>query len=105
MIRLRIILLLLLSVVLGFGLAKASDFRRHSFAMEDETEQTEIIMAGNRLIIKNLSEDGVLEIYSIVGVKVYSREIKAGTNEYPVNLPKGYYIIRIGKLAKKIALR
>ena len=103
--RLQIILPSLVAAVLSFGWVKASDLRSHSFVMEDPTEQTEILMAGNRLIVKNLPEDGVLEIYSIVGVKVYSREIKAGTNEYPVNLPKGYYIIRIGKLAKKIALR
>lgn len=103
--RIRIILLLLILSVVGFGLAKASSFSFDSFVMEEPAEQTEIVMAGNRLIVKNLPEDGVLEIYSIVGVKVYSREIKAGTNEYPVNLPKGYYIIRIGKIAKKIALR
>lgn len=97
--------LLVLTLGFGLGLQNASAFNPNGFVMEEPVDQTEISMAGNRLIVKNLPKDGILEIYSIVGVKVYSREIKAGTNEYPINLPKGYYIIRIGSLAKKIALR
>lgn len=103
--RFGTISLLVLTMLFGCGLQKASAFNRDGFVMEEPVQQTEISMAGNRLIVKNLPEDGVLEIYSIVGVKVYTREIKAGTNEYPINLPKGYYIIRIGGLVKKIALR
>lgn len=80
-------------------------FNSTPFAMEEKVEETEILVAGSRLIVKNLEQDAVLEIYSIVGVKVYSIEVKAGTNEYPINLPKGYYIIRIGKHTKKIAIR
>lgn len=97
--------LLAFGLSFGFGLTKAKAFNQSSFAMEESVEQTEITFAGNRLIVKNLEKDGVLEIYSIVGVKVFSREVKAGTNEYVLNLPKGYYIIRIGEIAKKIAIR
>ncbi len=64
-----------------------------------------IKVASNRLIINNLPKDDVLEIYNIMGVKVLTRRVKAGTNEYPINLSKGYYIIKIGKLTKKIAIK
>ncbi len=94
-------------LALSLGL-KATDnfaFNSNSFIMEESVDKIEAIMSGNRLVVKNLKEDSVLEVYSIVGVKVYSREIKAGTNEYPLNLPRGYYIIRIGDTVKKIAIR
>jgi len=49
--------------------------------------------------------DGLLEIYNIMGVRVYNRRIKAGTHTFTLNLPKGYYIIKIGKITKKVAIR
>ena len=63
-----------------------------------------IKLSENRLIIENLPKDDILEIYNIMGVKVFTRRVKEGTNEYILNLPKGFYILKIGKYTKKIAL-
>lgn len=68
-------------------------------------EQTIIKMSGKRLTIENLPEDGVLEIFNIMGAKVFNRRVKAGTNQYLLSLPKGYYILKIGSLTRKIAIR
>ncbi len=100
-----VILILMLLFAFGFESNKSFAFNQNSFQMTETEEQTKIKISENRLIIENLKEDSILEVFSIVGVKVYSIKIKAGTNEYPLNLPKGYYIIRIGNIAKKIALR
>lgn len=94
-----------LLLVAGLQAREHYTFSTAPFAMEEEVKKTEILYAGNRLIVKNLEQDSVLEVYSIVGTKVYSIEIKAGSNEYPIQLPKGYYIVRIGKHSKKIAVR
>ncbi len=64
-----------------------------------------IKQAGNRLIVENLPKDDILEVYNIMGVKVHNRRVNAGTNEYLLSLPKGYYILKIGKITKKIAIR
>jgi hypothetical protein len=90
----------------GFGLdgIYAQDQVREGI-VEENVPETKIKLAENRLIIENLPKDGVLEVFSIVGVKVYTRKVKAGTNEYQLDLPKGYYIIRIGDLVKKILLK
>lgn len=72
---------------------------------EEPQDSTKIKLTGNRLIIEDLPKDGVLEIYNIMGVKVYNRRVKAGTNQYILSLPKGYYIIKIGKLTRKIAIK
>lgn len=99
----------LLISALSIGIMGNNSIAYNHFDMhinENNNEgKTEIAIAENRLVIKNLKQDSVLEVFSIVGTKVYSINVKAGTNEYPLNLPKGYYIIRIGNLAKKIAVR
>ena len=67
-------------------------------------EKVNIKLSENRLTIENLPKDDILEIYNIMGVKVYSRRVKAGTNEYLLSLSKGFYILKIGKITKKIAI-
>ena len=64
-----------------------------------------IKFTGSTLVIENLPKDDIMEIYNIMGAKVYTRRINSGTNEYQLTLPRGYYIIKIGKFTKKIAVR
>ena len=40
--------------------------------------EIKIKLLENRLTLENIPEDGVLEIYNIMGVKVYSRCVRAG---------------------------
>lgn len=72
---------------------------------EQPQDKTKVKLTGNQLIIEDLPEDGVLEIYNIMGVKVFNRRIKSGTNQYALSLSKGYYIIKIGKFTRKIAVK
>ncbi|MDD2328476.1 MAG: T9SS type A sorting domain-containing protein [bacterium] len=72
---------------------------------QEEGQDIRIRVIGNRLRIENLSKEAILEIYNIMGVKVFSRRIPPGSGEYPVNLTRGYYILKIGKTTKKIAIR
>lgn len=99
--------LFILFSLFGFGLEGISAQEQSKGIVMEETDipETKIKVSENRLIIENLPKDGVLEIFSIVGVKVYTRKVKAGTNEYQIDLPKGYYIVRIGEFVKKILLK
>lgn len=85
-----------------------AEMKEHPFRLvtEDVNQQKiNVKLSENRLIIENLPKDDILEMYNIMGVKVLSRRVKAGTNEYTLSLPKGYYILKIGKITKKIAVR
>jgi len=59
----------------------------------------------NRIIVSNAPEKSKMEIYSIVGSKVKEIEMKQPSGEYPVTLPKGYYIVRIEGIVRKIVIR
>lgn len=90
-------------VLPGFAQSLPQDSVR--FATEDARQSPKLTLAQNRIVIENLPSDDVLEVYNIMGVKIYSQRIKSGTNEYAVDLPRGYYIIKAGKLVKKVAVR
>ena len=59
----------------------------------------------SRIIVSNAPEKSKMEIYNIVGSKVKEIEMKQPSGEYPVTLPKGYYIVRIEGIVRKIVIR
>lgn len=45
---------------------------------------------------------GRLEVYSILGLKVDSKILSSTLNSYYLELPKGIYILKAGKVAQKV---
>jgi len=61
------------------------------------------IVSGKNLIIKNIEDGSTVDLYSTLGAKVQTSTLQNSSirlNE----LPKGLYIVRIGKLSSKIML-
>ncbi len=83
-----------------------SDNRKPKVSSNTENPKSiEITAYENRIRVTNAPIDSILEIYSVVGIKVKEIKIKQSTAEYVVNIAKGYYIIRIGDTVRKVALR
>ena len=82
-----------------------SETQFEHFSQSISADSLKVTFIESRLTIENLPKDNILEIYNIMGAKVYTRRLKSGTNEYNISLPKGYYIIKIGKFTKKIAIK
>lgn len=103
---------IVVSIIFGLSsYAFSQDNRNYSFNgtltenISTSKDSLNVKMAGTRLIIENLPNDDVLEIYNIMGTKVFNRRVNAGTNEYLLSLPRGYYIVKIGKFTRKIVIR
>lgn len=47
----------------------------------------------------------VLHIYNVAGVRVKSVKIDGDDKRIELNLPKGYYILKVGKTIRKISIR
>ena len=59
----------------------------------------------NLLHIRNGDPGTKIVIYSIVGTKMSEFELKTDSSEIPLQLPKGYYIVKIGEVARKVAVK
>ena len=68
-------------------------------------EGIEVWAEANTLFIRNGEPNSTIVIYSIVGTKVKEIDLKSSTGEIPLNLAKGYYIVKIGEVARKIAVK
>lgn len=70
----------------------------------------EIQINGNTLLMEGVPTTGYLEVYSILGTKIKSVNLKecfAGDNfgSYTLDLGKGVYILKAGKVSRKVLVR
>lgn len=46
-----------------------------------------------------------LSIYNVAGVHVQSFRVEGADKRYELNLPKGCYIVKVGKVVRKISIK
>lgn len=84
---------------------EAQDIQQQRTTIEQEVAPITISVNESTIHIKN-AEKMVIEIYNMTGVKVVTQRIDSSDKIIELdNLPKGCYIIKIGKVARKVYLR
>ena len=84
---------------------EAQDIQQQRTTIEQEVAPITISVNESTIHIKN-AEKMVIEIYNMTGVKVVTQRIDSSDKNIELdNLPKGCYIIKIGKVARKVYLR
>ncbi|MBR6979170.1 MAG: T9SS type A sorting domain-containing protein [Prevotella sp.] len=47
----------------------------------------------------------VLQVYNVAGVRVMSVKVEGQDKKFELNLPKGCYIVKVGKVVRKISIK
>ena len=47
----------------------------------------------------------MLQIYNVAGICVMNVKVEGADKRYELNLPKGCYIVKVGKVTRKISIR
>lgn len=75
-------------------------------SIQDEEPEIIITVTDNTTVrIQNAPDDSVMEVYNIVGVKVTSEKIDSSDKTVTLNLSKGYYILKIENVVRKIVIK
>jgi len=92
--------------LLVFG-AQAQQANNPSAVTTQQVDNSvKITYADSCIKVENAPVKSTLEIYNILGSKVKVIEIRQSSGEYPVSLPKGFYIVHIdGGIVRKIVVR
>jgi hypothetical protein len=95
-----------LTMLLGAGQAAIAQDVVQKAPIETEQQQAVVIIVNESTIhIKN-AEKQVLEIYNLAGVKVSTIKIDSTDKTIELSsLPKGCYILKVGKTARKCYLK
>ena len=72
--------------------------------VEQIDSEVTIVVEGNTVTV-NGAEGLVLEIISLTGRKVAQYEINSPSQRIELNLTKGCYVFKIGKVVRKVAIR
>jgi hypothetical protein len=98
----RILTLTFIACFLGFPIAG------HAMPaveiMEQMQQAVNIAVNGSSIHITGANGQNLI-IYNITGVIVQSFKVEGTDKHYDLNLPKGCYIIKVGKTVRKISIR
>lgn len=101
----------LLYILFATTLSLPAVATERSLAIETETE--EAAMLSEKIVVsfeKNTlrvqrAEGYTVYIYNITGVKVASYKVDSAEKTITLNLEKGYYIVKVGDVARRILVR
>ena len=97
------ILLILLTLMLVFAPAFATDMTDND-GIETSVSSISIVASGNAVKITGANGEDI-EIFNLTGTKVTTIKTDTTGKTYSVNLPKGCYLVKIGKVVRKISIR
>ncbi|MGP1417299.1 T9SS type A sorting domain-containing protein [Prevotella fusca] len=94
----------LFTLLLSVGAAAPMQARMATDLIEQDFQTASISVVGNVLHVTG-AEDELLSIYNVTGVRVMSVKVDGSDKRYTLNLPKGCYIVKVGKLVRKVSIR
>ena len=73
--------------------------------LEQAQEEDITISVSGQTVLVNGAQGKTLEVISLTGRQVLSVKIDSPAQRIELNVPKGCYILKIGKVARKVAIR
>ena len=94
-------------IILGFMLLAAPNTvlaEGEQEVIENSLSDVTLRVANNKVRVSGANGQ-VMEIFNLTGVKVATIRIESGDKSYNLNLPQGCYILKVGKIVRKISIQ
>lgn len=93
--------------IFAFACLLASPLSAEAYQLIEITEadyqQPSISITGNVIRVSNANGQ-TLYIYNVAGVRVKAVKIEGADKRFDLGLPKGCYIVKVGKVVRKISI-
>lgn len=85
----------------------AQDGRKQDTVPKEQPSSTIVltVSADNQVRVRNAEPGSQMEVYNIVGLKLTTIRIDSTDATVQINLPKGYYIFKIGNVVRKVVIK
>lgn len=100
-----IIKIIAVFLLLGISISGSSKNLREAAVTDGYKSTVELTINNDKYLITDVNSNARVYVYSIIGSKVTSFEIKSGVCDSSITLPKGYYILKIDDSTRKIAVK
>ena len=75
------------------------------FIVMEQTESQISVSVNGQIVYVNGAQGEILEVVSLTGRLIMSVKIENSAQRVELNVPKGCYILKVGKVVRKIQLR
>ena len=96
--------IILFAIAMSFGVT-ANAVAAPLVEIIEQQEQPRVSVDKESTLLVANANDQMLYIYNVAGVLVQSFKVEGVERRYDLNLPKGCYIIKVGKTVRKISIR
>ena len=100
----KIFTLLIALITLSFVLPTTVRANTAIELIDQNIQGISISVYGSVLRVEG-ANDETMYIYNVTGVRVMSVKVDGADKRYNLNLPKGCYIVKVGKVTRKIVIR
>ena len=100
----RKLLMLPFVVALLFAVPAVSRTNAAIELVEFDNQEISISVKASRIHVTG-AEGEIMHIYNVTGVRVMSVKIDGPDKFYDLNLPKGCYIVKVGRMTRKISIK
>ena len=100
----KIFTLLIALITLSFVLPTTVRANTAIVLIDQNFQGISISVYGSVLRVEG-ANDETMYIYNVTGVRVMSVKVDGADKRYNLNLPKGCYIVKVGKVTRKIVIR
>lgn len=99
----RLLTIIFVSLMM-LGIPAASQARTVVEVIENDLQEITITISSSVLHVTG-AHGMTLDIYNVAGMKVMSLKVDSSDRRYELSLPKGCYIVKVGKTVRKISIR
>lgn len=90
--------------VLMLGIPAIGQARMVVEVIENDLQEVSVTISSSTLHVTG-AHGMTLDIYNVAGMKVMSLKVDSSDRRYELSLPKGCYIVKVGKTVRKISIR
>ncbi len=95
---------LIFASVMMFGIPAES--RAHAAIEIVDNDFQNVTISVSESVLHVTGANGLtLQVFNVTGVRVMSIKVEGADKRYELNLPKGCYIVKVGKVVRKISIR
>jgi len=101
--KMKRFLIIILPLMLVFGPTFAMEYADNE-SIETTIPGVTISVSGNTIRVSGANGEDI-EVFNLTGAKITTIKTESTGKTYSVNLPKGCYLVKIGKVVRKISIR
>ena len=100
----NLLIILFMGITFCFPIKAMASMSSAIEVIDNEIQNVNITVSDSKIQVSGANGE-VLQVYNLAGVLVKVVKIEGADKRFDLNLPKGCYIVKVGKTVRKISIK